>query len=181
MKNTQWIFRSIQISLTVHERRTFSTIRLRGYLKSNKRHENIVWCFTTHSCSMQENIPANLCRVLQWHSFIFCRYFFSFSETEHTHTSKHKSFQQKILQSHYNHLLSTYWVHDKGRQWSLRDIVRLFIAARLRRRTMNHTSPKIRWTPQFNVSWCLWKCLIIGVRTYTKRSWWSSRGGAENA
>ena len=63
----------------------------------------------------------------------------------------------------------------------IRDIVRLSIAARLRQRTMNHTSPKIRWIPQFNVSWCLWKCLIIGVRTYTKRSWWSSRGGAENA
>ena len=63
----------------------------------------------------------------------------------------------------------------------IRDIVRLSIAARLRQRTMNHTSPKIRWTPQFNVSWCLWKCLIIGVQTYTKRSWWSSRGGAENA
>ena len=63
----------------------------------------------------------------------------------------------------------------------IRDIVRLSIAARLRQRTMNHTSPKIRWTPQFNVSWYLWKCLIIGVRTYTKRSLWSSRGGAENA
>ena len=63
----------------------------------------------------------------------------------------------------------------------IRDIVRLSIAARLRQRTMNHTSPKIRWTPQFNVSWCLWKCLIIGVRPCTKRSLWSSRGGAENA